>query len=43
MSLDEKEAKELWSSGMATDSNEWEPMVLACTYPVICIPSVKQY
>ncbi|KAG0653939.1 hypothetical protein C6P46_002046 [Rhodotorula mucilaginosa] len=29
MSLDEKEAKELWSSGMATDSNEWEPMVLA--------------
>ncbi|KWU43972.1 hypothetical protein RHOSPDRAFT_25944 [Rhodotorula sp. JG-1b] len=31
MSIDEKEAKELWSSGMATDSNEWEPMVLVLT------------
>lgn len=40
MSIDKKEAKELWSSGMATDSNEWEPMVLTCTYPVLCIPSV---
>ncbi|GAA5885025.1 hypothetical protein JCM3774_001775 [Rhodotorula dairenensis] len=29
MSITEKEASEIWSGGMATDSNEWEPMVFA--------------